>query len=261
MLTFLYSFLLKLLYPTSLCALLLLASAILRKRTKWSRGCFWAAFGILMICGNGWLVGALTRNLEWRYRLPEPAPNADAILVLSGGLVDRVPPRQTIEVADAGDRLLYAAHLFKQRKAGLIICTGGVATGGDAPRSAAEVMAEFLTTLGVPREAIVTEGASSNTREHARNLPAIFQERKIKKVLLVTSALHMPRSVGVFHKQFPEVELVPAPTDFHATEQRAAAPWYRQLGAVVPTPARLLAFSEAMHEYLGLAYYKLRGWI
>ena len=63
---------------------------------------------------------------ECRYRLPDPAPNADAILVLSGGLLDRVPPRQTIEVADAGDRVLYAAHLFKQQKAGLVICTGGV---------------------------------------------------------------------------------------------------------------------------------------
>jgi len=95
----LYSLFLKLLYPTSLCALLILAAAMFRKREKLSRLCLWTAFAVLMMCGNGWLVGSLTKNLEWRYRLPDPAPKADAILVLSGGLLDRAPPRQTIGLA------------------------------------------------------------------------------------------------------------------------------------------------------------------
>jgi uncharacterized SAM-binding protein YcdF (DUF218 family) len=258
---FIYSLFLKLLYPTSMCAMLLVAAAVFRKRQRLSRVCFWAAFAVLMVCGNGWIVGALTRNLEWRYQLPEPAPNADAIVVLAGGLLDRIPPRQTIEVADAGDRLIYAAHLFKRQAAGIVICTGGVATGGVAPRPGADVMAEFLGMLGVPKEAVVTEGGSSNTHEHAQNLPAIFQKRKIKRVLLVTSALHMPRSMGVFLKQYPDIEFIPAPTDYHATEKLSPTPWYREMAAVIPTPSHLESFSEAMHEYLGIAYYKLRGWI
>ena len=57
---FLYSLFLKLLYPTSLCALLLVAAAVLRKRKLLSRVCFLAAFAILMVGGNGWVVDALT---------------------------------------------------------------------------------------------------------------------------------------------------------------------------------------------------------
>ena len=258
--SFLYSLLLKLLYPTSLCLLLLAAAVLFRKRKVLWRVCFALAVAVLVVCGNGWLVGALTKHLEWRYRLPEPAPNADAIIVLAGGLLDRIPPRPTIEVADAGDRVIYAAQLYKQQKAGLIICTGGVATGGVAARPGAEVMAEFLAMLGVPKEAVVTEGRSSNTHEHAQNLPAIFEERKIKRVLLVTSAMHMPRSMGVFRKRCPDIEFIPAPTDFRVTEH-IPAPWYHQITSFIPTPRHLLDFSEVMHEYLGMAYYKMRGWM
>jgi uncharacterized SAM-binding protein YcdF (DUF218 family) len=258
---FLYSLFLRLLYPTSLCALLLVAAAVFRKRQRLSQVCFWAAFAILMVCGNGWVVSALTKNLEWRYSLPEPAPNADAILVLSGGVLDKVPPRRMIEVDGEGNRVIYAAQLYKQQKAGVVICTGGIATGGVAARPAAEVMAEFLAMLGVPKEAVVTEGGSSNTHEHARNLPALFQERKISHILLVTSAMHMPRALGVFRKQFPEIEFTPAPTDYHATQKQFPTPWYRELTALAPTPSHLLAFSDVMHEYLGIGYYKLRGWM
>ncbi len=257
---FIYNILLELLSPTSLCLLSLLAAAVLRKRKIASRICFWMAVAVLMVCGNGWLVGALTKNLERRYWLPEPAPNADAILVLSGGLLDKVPPRRTVEVADAGDRVIYAAQLYKQQKAGLIICTGGIATGGVAPRSGAAVMKEFLAMLDVPGEAVVTEGASSNTHQHAQNLPIIFQERKIKRVLLVTSAMHMPRSMGVFRKQYPDIEFIPAPTDFRVTD-RIPRPWYHELTTLIPTPRHLLDFAEVMHEYLGMAYYKARGWM
>ena len=258
---FLYSLILKLLYPTSLCALLLAATVLFHRRKKLRRVCFCAAFAILMICGNGWIVGGLTRNLEWRYPLPAPAPNGDAILVLSGGLLDKTPPRPMIEVDGEGNRVIYAALLYKQKKAPFVICTGGVATGGVAARPAADVMMQFLVMLGVPAADIVLEGGSSNTHEHAQNLPGIFQERKVRRVLLVTSAMHMPRALGVFRRQFPGMEFTPAPADFHATEPQAKTPLYRECGNFIPTPGHLLAFSDVMHEYLGIAYYQLRGWM
>src|SRR5213078_3066045 len=140
--SFLYSVFLKLLYPTSLAVLLLLASALFRKKERARRVCFWAALGMIMLCGNGWLVGAMTRHLEWQNLTPDPVPQADCILILSGGLAPRIPPRPTIEVSEAGDRVLYGAHLFKQAKAPRIFCTGNVATGGIALRPIAEEMAE-----------------------------------------------------------------------------------------------------------------------
>jgi len=179
--------------------------------------------------------------------------------VLSGGIRGRVPPRPTVEVSDGGDRVIYGAYLYRQHKAPRIICTGNVATGGVAPRPAALDMAEFLEMVGVGAEAIITEIASENTHEHAKNLRAVFQKQGIKRVLLVTSAMHMPRSVATFRRLCPEVQFTPAPTDFHCTQASPTA-WYRKLTGFIPTPSHLLAFSAVMHEYLGIAWYKFKGW-
>jgi uncharacterized SAM-binding protein YcdF (DUF218 family) len=201
----------------------------------------------------------MARHLEWQNLPPNPVPQADCILILSGGLQSRIPPRPTIEVGEAGDRVLYGAYLFRQAKAPRILCTGGVATGGIAPEPGAQVMAEFLEMLGIPKSVVLTETNSANTRQHARNLQTVFQERGFKRILLVTSAMHMPRSLGVFRRGCPGVEFIPAPTDFRVTD-RLPAPWYHEFKTVVPTPANLLLFSEVMHEYLGMAWYRVRGW-
>ncbi|NOS71958.1 MAG: YdcF family protein [Verrucomicrobia bacterium] len=259
--SFLYSISLKLLYPTSLCVLLLLAAAVFRKRQKLRRICFSLAILILLVCGNGWVVKYSTRYLESQYP-PLPSGSsvaADCILVLGGGTSDKIPPRPTVEVGEAGDRVLYAAHLFKAGRAQRILCTSGIATGGIGPRPAADNMAELLQDLGVPESAIVRETASRNTHEHGENLLALLQQKGFKRIILVTSAAHMPRSMGVFKKSCPGIEIIPAPTDFRIVE--LDLPWYRELVNLIPTPGNLVQFSETMHEYLGMAYYRLRGWL
>jgi uncharacterized SAM-binding protein YcdF (DUF218 family) len=237
-----------------------LAAAVLRKRQLPRCICFWFAVAILLICGNGWLIGTMTKNLEWKYLPANPVPQADCILILSGGILGKTPPRQTVEVADAGDRVLYGAYLFRQGKAPRIICTGNVATGGIARRAASEDMAELLESLGVGKDAIITETKSEDTRQHARNLSPVFREQGFKRILLVTSAMHMPRSIGTFRHLCSGIEFIPAPTDFHVTEG-IPKPWYHQLGSIIPTPRHLLDFSEVMHEYAGMAYYKMHGWM
>src|SRR5437868_7737213 len=104
----------KLIEPTSLCVILLLGAALLRRRAALSRICFWLSVAILLVCGNGWVSGAMIRHLERHYPVPDPVPQADCILVLSGGTLSRVPPRPTIELDEAGDRVLYAARLYQQ---------------------------------------------------------------------------------------------------------------------------------------------------
>ena len=202
----------------------------------------------------------MIRYLEGQHLPPQAMPTADAILVLSGGILGRTPPRQTVEIGDAGDRVLYGAELYRQGKAPQIICTGNVATGGIAPRPAAEDMAELLRLVGIPASAIATEIKSENTREHAVNLCPLLQERQMNRVLLVTSAMHMPRSIGVFRRLCPAIEFVPAPTDFRAPFEVATA-WHRQAVRLLPTPRSLLDFSDAAHEYLGIVYYRLRQWM
>jgi uncharacterized SAM-binding protein YcdF (DUF218 family) len=259
MLSFAYSLLLKLLYPTSLAVILLLASAVFRKRQKLSRALFWLAIAVLMICGNGWLWRGPMKHLERQYVSTGALPGADAILILGGGSEWKLLPRPTVEVNEAGDRLLYGVYLYRTGLAPLVICTGSVATGDMAPHPEAADMVDLLEELGVPKTALLTETQAANTHEHAVNLGPLFKERGIRRVLLVTSAMHMPRSVGVFRKLRPEVDIIPAPTDFRVVD--FPLPWYRKLATLIPTPSNLLRFSDMMHEYLGLAEYKLRGWM
>jgi len=186
-------------------------------------------------------------------------PIADAILILGGGTRFKIPPRQTVEVSEAGDRVLYGAYLFRTGRAQKIICTSGIGTGGIGPHPASDTMAELLINVGVPENAIVKETGSSNTHEHGRNLKPMLEEQGIKRVLLVTSALHMPRSMAVFKRSCPGIEFIAAPTDYRIDD--LDVPWYRELVNLIPTPSAYVQFSETMHEYLGMAYYKLRGWI
>jgi uncharacterized SAM-binding protein YcdF (DUF218 family) len=121
-------------------------------------------------------------------------------------------------------------------------------------------MSEFLRLLGIPADSIITEIKSENTREHAVQLFPLLKDRGFKRILLVTSAMHMPRSMGVFRKLCPGIEFIPTPTDFRVT-QNVPGPAYRKVLYFIPTPRNLLSFCEVMHEYLGIAYYRTRGWM
>jgi uncharacterized SAM-binding protein YcdF (DUF218 family) len=254
---YLYSLLLKLLYPTSVALVFLMAALAVK---RWRRIAVALAAAALLVGGNGWVVHAMMRGLEWQYLPPEPVPNADAILILSGGILSRTPPRTTIEVGDPGDRVLYGGELFREGRAPLVICTGHTGTGGIAARPQAEDMADLLVTVGVPRDAIMLEKKAQNTYQHAVNLCPVFEQRGIRRVLLVTSALHMPRSLGVFRRSCPSVDYVPAPTDFRATYDEPTV-WYREMTHLWPTPRTLMDFSDAAHEYVGMLYYSVRGWM
>jgi uncharacterized SAM-binding protein YcdF (DUF218 family) len=259
MLAFLYNVALTLLNPTSVSLLLLIAATLYPRRSVVCRSSVILALAVLLIGGNGWVVGALLQSLEWQYLPPDPVPSADAIVVLSGGTLARIPPRSTLEVSDAGDRVLYAAELFRRGRAHQLMVSGDVATGGLAPRPAAEDMADLLETLGVSKSALVLERKAQNTHDHAAYLCPILLERKITRVLLVTSAIHMRRALGVFRHVCGSIAYTPAPTDFRTTEE-LPAPWYRDVAKLVPTPRAFLDFSDAAHEYLGIWYYRLRGW-
>lgn len=83
--TFLYSALLKLLYPTSIALLLLALGLVFRRKPRTRRSCNVLAVLVLLVCGNGGVAAGLIRRLEGQYPTPDPMPTADAILILSGG--------------------------------------------------------------------------------------------------------------------------------------------------------------------------------
>jgi uncharacterized SAM-binding protein YcdF (DUF218 family) len=121
-------------------------------------------------------------------------------------------------------------------------------------------MAAVLEALGVPAEAISVETKSRNTYEHARNVGPLLKEREFRQVLLVTSALHMPRALGVFRRQCPGTEFIPAPTDFGETTHKPK-PFVKDVAGVIPSAKNLELMGDVLHEYIGIAYCKCRGWM
>jgi uncharacterized SAM-binding protein YcdF (DUF218 family) len=263
MFLFLSKLLPLLVYPLGVALLLMVAALILLwKRPRWAAGAIVAAGLILVISGNGAVASAMMRSLEWRYLPPPSLPQAEAIVVLGGAIKTQEPPRPWIDVTEQGDRVLHGAMLYLDQKAPLLILSGGRITWGDDQEgSEAEDMAQLALALGVPESDIVIEPDSLNTRQNAVNVQAILNERELQRVLLVTSALHMPRALAVFQKL--GVDAIPAPTDFHVT--MASSPGQDTLAGtllgLIPNAENIDNFTRSLKEYIGTAVYRLRGWV
>lgn len=264
----LFIFLSKLLpllvYPVSLASLLIISALLLKNRPILIRTFLITAVLLLWIGGNHWFTAALIRSLEWQY-LPQEEYEATDVLVLLGGGTDPMEyPRQIVEVNSAGDRVLYAAHLYRQGKAANILISGGnIDWLVSSPSTGAEDMALLLQMMGVPEDAIWLETESRNTYENAVFSQRILEEKGIDRVLLVTSAMHMPRSVKLFERQ--GLQVIPAPTDFIITQ----AGWENNYGNSIerkiinffPSADNLSLTTRSLKEYIGMLIYKLRGWI
>lgn len=263
MFLFLSKLLPLLIYPLGLACLLLLAALlILWKYPRQAAILISVALVALLLGGNGWVANGLVRSLEWQNIPAADLPPAQAIVVLGGAVRPQIAPRPWIDVSEAGDRVLHGANLFQAGKAPLVIMSGGrIAWKGGGPPESAD-MAILAEAMGVPAGAILQDPTSLNTYENAVNVKKILQERNIQRVLLVTSAMHMPRSLRIFKKQ--GMEAIPAPTDFLLSEQEVLEPNSSTeaiLLNLLPDADRLQQTTRVLKEYIGLVVYWLRGWL
>lgn len=249
-------------YPLGLaCVLLMVSLVLLWRRPRWAAGAIAGALMLLLAGGNGWLSDRLVESLEWRYQPMQPVPEADAIVVLGGAIRPPAPPRPWVEVSEAGDRVLYSAWLYGQGKAPLIVMSGGRIDWkeGGPPESAD--MATLAEAMGVPKQSILEEPTSLNTYQNAVNVKQILADQNIDQVLLVTSAIHMPRSMMIFKKQ--GIKAIPAPTDYWVTVQsksEVSTTVEAKLLSLLPDADKLYRLTRALKEYIGIGIYRLRGW-
>ncbi|MGF1514853.1 MAG: YdcF family protein [Elainellaceae cyanobacterium] len=261
MFLFLSKLLPTLIYPVGLAGLLLGAGlAIIWWRPRLSVIPFALALIVLLVPSSGWVSDGLVQSLEWRYRPAQALPNVDAIVVLGGALRPPLPPRPWIDVMESGDRILHGVRLYKQARAPKIIFSGGrIAWEGVAEPESAD-MATLAEALGVPRADILQEPDSLNTRQNAVNVQQLMAQEGMAQILLVTSAIHMPRALAVFRRL--GIDAAAAPTDFLITNEGAATPSAEaKILKTLPTAQHLYNFTRAMKEYVGLVIYKLRGWV
>jgi uncharacterized SAM-binding protein YcdF (DUF218 family) len=200
------------------------------------------ALGILLVCS----IGATNRLLLSPLRGYRPLANvADAagarwIVVLGGGYATfpTVPATLRLEGSTL-ERLVEGVRLYRMLGGAKLIVSGGPTYDG-VPQ--ADVLADAAVSLGVPRGDVVLESTSVDTQDEAKLIKEIVHDDQI---ILVTSAVHMRRSMGLFRKQ----GMAPV----------AAPAGYWPGGSMLPGAANLVRAEHADHEYVGMLWSKLRG--
>jgi uncharacterized SAM-binding protein YcdF (DUF218 family) len=255
-------------YPLGLVSLLILAALFLGRRVRLQRMVLIIALVLVWLGGNRWVASGLARSLEGRYQTPNPIPQADVLVLLGGGTSAPEPPRTMVEVNSAGDRVIYAARLYEQGKASHILASGGLLDWDVSDTTPAQDMAALLMWMGVPEDVIWLQGDSRNTYEDALFSARILEAKgadighPIERILLVTSAWHMPRAVKLFEAQ--GLEVIPLPTDYNVTqkgwERAQNADWRSYVLDFFPSVGNLGLTTRMLKEYFGLFIYGLRGW-
>ena len=241
--------------PVSVCIEVLLLGLIFLWFTRLQKtGKVIVTIGLILLTGlsYGPVSMALLRPLEYKY---PPLLNSDHltqvkwVVVLGGGHISnpQIPVTSRIS-SSALYRLVEGIRLYRQRPGRKLILTGGVIFD---PVSHAQVLADTAQAVGVDKQDLVLEQHSRDTKDEARFIKALVGQEKF---ILVTSAVHMPRSMALFRKQ--GMDPIPAPTGFLVKEGQGFSP-----GIFFPGAGELFQTERAVYEYLGIAWAKLRGQI
>ena len=177
-------------------------------------------------------------------RLDDPALRDRTVLVVLSSSVRAATPGDTpAERLDAEGtaRVIGAARVWRRLQTGAVIVTGRAP--GDVADANVVAMADLLVIHGVARERILLEPYALNTRQNAELSLRIARARGYTRFVVVTSALHMPRSLREFRRA--GVEAFAAPVHPIGVLRGSAGAW-------IPSAWGWDASSAAIHEYLGM---------
>jgi uncharacterized SAM-binding protein YcdF (DUF218 family) len=222
----------------------------------------WAALGrkmlaasalFLALCGFSPLGKLLILPLEQRFPPWDPSHGApDGIVILGGAIDPDLSAARGGPVLDrSGDRIVAAAALARRYPNARIVFSGGNANLlADDSAKEADYALSMLEELGVAKARLTAERLSRNTVENAEFAKKIANPKEGERWLLVTSAFHMPRSIGLFRKAGFKVEAYPA--DWRASPSKSLSFSSVAINGLERTEV-------AMREWIGLAAYRVTG--
>lgn len=249
------------LLPLLLSPIVVVLALVLVGAWRRSRAVLVAAALLLWTLSTRVIVDALLRAVEGhRVRLEAATmPKADAVVVLSGMLMHVQGEKGLVsEWGDAADRLFGGLELMQADKAPRLVLTRGLLPWQGKIRTEGESLREIAIAAGVPAEKILLTAPAMNTAEEAVGVRQLLGGTAsgstfgpTPRVLLVTSAFHMPRSKALFERQgFTVIEY---PVDFRVDATSGAPMKY------LPSASSLRDADLSIRELLGRLYYALRG--
>lgn len=237
--------------PSSLIGIMVMGVLLIKKYPRVARGFIMAALVLLYLLSISPVSDRLLKPLESAFPPLKDASavSANTIVILSGGSVDLSwLDMKPSPAYPSTARLIYGITLYRQIPGAKLIISGGSGDPRKPDISEAVAMRDMALALGVPAKDMLVESDSRNTLGSAHALNLLLKE---KKIILVTSASHMRRSVAMFRKL--GMDVIPAPTDYKSEQQGVSLYYF------IPNPTALLFSSSAIYEYMGLAFYGFSG--
>lgn len=171
------------------------------------------------------------------------------VVVLSGGHISDPEIPATSQLSESTlTRLAEGIRIYRNIQGSKLLLSGGKVFD---PIPEALTMANVANSLGIPKNDIIIESSSKDTKDQAKLIKKIVTDQTF---ILVTSAFHMPRSMALFGKL--GMKPIPAPTQ-HMNPKRASF----QIGSFLPNSGSLEKSEKSIHEHLGILWAKLRNQI
>jgi uncharacterized SAM-binding protein YcdF (DUF218 family) len=238
-----------LLPPGLFCVVFLAIGALaLARRGRFIAGVAFASALLLYAVSLDSMAEVLLRPLEDAYPA-NPTTEAgppEAVVLLGGGLYDHAPAGS--HLAPEPLKRALRAYRLHQRTGLPVVTAGGRVLRSPEGISEAEAAKKLLVELGMDPQLVIAETRSRTTWENGRN---VAEEHAFRRVYLVTSAYHMPRSVYVFREA--GITPIPAPTDYKT--DRSGLVFYDFL----PSMGGFERCYTALHEYIGYLFYRIAG--
>jgi uncharacterized SAM-binding protein YcdF (DUF218 family) len=234
-------------------AMLILLAGIVRRRATIP---LWAPLGALLILvffSVDPVSNALLRRTEMSVQRTErPSITYDAVILL-GGLVEDGPTQSSgmPSYNEHVERMLATFEVLQSGHARQAIISGA-SWHADNPVVEARVIATQLERWGIDRSRLLVEDKARNTRENALFSKQIADAHHLKRVLMITSAAHMPRALDCFQKVGLDVDALPV--DYRSYDPS------QNKGSFIPRAASLADSVAALHELVGRFIYKLVGY-
>lgn len=197
------------------------------------------------------LAALLERPLENHFPQPTLPPRVDGIVILGGAENPATSAaRQQAVLNGAGERWLKGLELAQRYPEARLVFSGGSSALSGEGLTSATVAERIFDDFGLDPARTVLESRSRNTHENARYTAQQLRPRTGERWVLISSAMHLPRAVGLYRKAGWQV--IPYPVDYRSSGRARLDPSLR-------FAEELEDFDAAVREWLGLVAYRLMG--
>ena len=204
----------------------------------------------------------LLNSLQDRHQIfnaSENSETANAVVALGGGVRDLSDSELNRELGEAGDRLAVAIALVKAKHAKYLVISGGLPTSpnGNTTENEVSLAKTIAIRSGLKHEQVITNQYGYNTQAEAHFIASLSTSKKWSKLIISTSAYHMPRSLKKI-SSLSSASLIAAPSDFRKV-RTAKIFKNNQINLFVPTLSALNESTRSIKEYLGLFQESLKA--